>query len=303
MNFLPGQLERRRQRADRARRGAAAGPACGRALERRRPPRELILGIRPEHFEDAALVGDKPGATFDAPIDIVESMGSDVYAYFTMTGRGGALQRPRRPGQGHRQRPARRGHPDDRAAGRVLDGSSGARRLGSGTTPRRCRSSTPTAGRTWSPATSTEAVRAAPSTAGRAALTGGRAGDRRRRAFRPSPSGCPPGSGRRQGRTPPSYQRVAASTRLSDLPSANISRAAQASIISANHGYCCGSLSTSVRPAVRPTGTRCSNSLRSSWSDKSEWACTSSGSTKRPHQPHVRPRSSSSPSARNTETR
>jgi len=32
------------------------------------------------------LVGDKPGATFDAPIDIVEAMGSDVYAYFFMKG-------------------------------------------------------------------------------------------------------------------------------------------------------------------------------------------------------------------------
>jgi multiple sugar transport system ATP-binding protein len=46
----------------------------------------VILGIRPEHFEDAALVGDKPGATFDAPIDIVEAMGSDVYAYFVVKG-------------------------------------------------------------------------------------------------------------------------------------------------------------------------------------------------------------------------
>ncbi len=47
---------------------------------------QVVLGIRPEHFEDASLVGDKPGATFDAPIDIVEAMGSDVFAYFTVTG-------------------------------------------------------------------------------------------------------------------------------------------------------------------------------------------------------------------------
>jgi multiple sugar transport system ATP-binding protein len=46
----------------------------------------VILGIRPEHFEDAALAGDKPGATFEAPIDIVEAMGSDVYAYFVVKG-------------------------------------------------------------------------------------------------------------------------------------------------------------------------------------------------------------------------
>ena len=33
-------------------------------------------------------MGDKPGGTFDAPIDIVEAMGSDVYAYFVVKGEG-----------------------------------------------------------------------------------------------------------------------------------------------------------------------------------------------------------------------
>jgi multiple sugar transport system ATP-binding protein len=87
MNFLPGQLkaggtvvtalgeaqlpDRVRQALDKAATGSS----------------DIILGIRPEHFEDASLVGgDKPGATFEAPIDIVEAMGSDVYAYFTVTG-------------------------------------------------------------------------------------------------------------------------------------------------------------------------------------------------------------------------
>ena len=46
--------------------------------------REVIAGIRPEHFEDAELVGDHLGAgvTFEAKIDLVESMGSELYAYF-----------------------------------------------------------------------------------------------------------------------------------------------------------------------------------------------------------------------------
>ncbi|MGL5819761.1 MAG: ABC transporter ATP-binding protein [Phycicoccus sp.] len=48
--------------------------------------RTVIIGLRPEHFEDASLVGDKPGATVTVPIDLVESMGSDVYAYFTVVG-------------------------------------------------------------------------------------------------------------------------------------------------------------------------------------------------------------------------
>ena len=46
--------------------------------------REVICGIRPEHFEDAELVGDHlgEGVTFEAKIDLVESMGSELYAYF-----------------------------------------------------------------------------------------------------------------------------------------------------------------------------------------------------------------------------
>ncbi len=47
----------------------------------------LIAGIRPEDFEDASLVGDArdQGTTFNAQIDLVESMGSELYAHFTVT--------------------------------------------------------------------------------------------------------------------------------------------------------------------------------------------------------------------------
>jgi multiple sugar transport system ATP-binding protein len=47
--------------------------------------RSVIAGIRPETFEDAALVpGDARarGATFRARVDLVESMGAEKYAYF-----------------------------------------------------------------------------------------------------------------------------------------------------------------------------------------------------------------------------
>ncbi|MEV4642100.1 sn-glycerol-3-phosphate ABC transporter ATP-binding protein UgpC [Actinoplanes sp. NPDC049548] len=86
MNFLPGQLKGQgtvvtalgeAQLPDRVRQALDNAKTNG---------RDVIIGIRPEHFEDASLVGDKPGATFDAPIDIVEAMGSDVYAYFAMKG-------------------------------------------------------------------------------------------------------------------------------------------------------------------------------------------------------------------------
>ena len=45
----------------------------------------LIAGIRPEDFEDASLVGDVAdrGTTFTATIDLVEAMGSELYAHFS----------------------------------------------------------------------------------------------------------------------------------------------------------------------------------------------------------------------------
>ncbi|MEW2428823.1 sn-glycerol-3-phosphate ABC transporter ATP-binding protein UgpC [Micromonospora sp. NPDC047644] len=65
------------------------GDRVRRELETADAPRELILGIRPEHFEDAELVDDdtrRRGMEFEAPVDIVESMGSDKYVYFTVEG-------------------------------------------------------------------------------------------------------------------------------------------------------------------------------------------------------------------------
>ena len=49
--------------------------------------RQLIAGIRPEHFEDAKLVGEASdrGATFQAHIDVLESLGSELYAHFTVS--------------------------------------------------------------------------------------------------------------------------------------------------------------------------------------------------------------------------
>jgi multiple sugar transport system ATP-binding protein len=60
-----------------------------RTLETRADTREVLLGIRPEAFEDAALVppeNREHGVTFRATIDVVESMGSEVYAYFAFDG-------------------------------------------------------------------------------------------------------------------------------------------------------------------------------------------------------------------------
>jgi multiple sugar transport system ATP-binding protein len=56
--------------------------------------RELIVGIRPEHFEDAALVGEQRdrGVTTRATVDVVESMGSELYVHFKVSGQANAAE-------------------------------------------------------------------------------------------------------------------------------------------------------------------------------------------------------------------
>jgi multiple sugar transport system ATP-binding protein len=84
MNFLSGTLEDSTLRtslgdfrlSDRLRR-EVEGSGSG---------REVIVGLRPENFEDAALVSAdaRPsGITFRTSIDVLESLGSDVFVYFT----------------------------------------------------------------------------------------------------------------------------------------------------------------------------------------------------------------------------
>ncbi|MFR9780486.1 ABC transporter ATP-binding protein [Micromonospora sp. MS34] len=87
MNFLHAAVEDGRLRT--ALGDVPIGDRIRRQLEGGDAPRELILGIRPEHFEDAELIDEESrrrGMEFDAPVDIVESMGSDKYVYFTVEG-------------------------------------------------------------------------------------------------------------------------------------------------------------------------------------------------------------------------
>jgi len=79
MNFMPARIEGDTVKLpigdvplpEAARGGAGSG-------------RDVIAGVRPESFEDASLVGDARdrGVTFRAKIEVVESMGSELYAYF-----------------------------------------------------------------------------------------------------------------------------------------------------------------------------------------------------------------------------
>ena len=55
-------------------------------MERAGTGREVIVGIRPENFEDASFISAdvKPrGLTFHAEIDVIESLGAEKYVYFT----------------------------------------------------------------------------------------------------------------------------------------------------------------------------------------------------------------------------
>ncbi len=88
MNFMPGELdgdsvtlpigEIRLPEEARARTGEGGDGA-----------RSVIVGIRPESFEDASLLAAdsrERGATFRAKVDLVESLGAELYAYFVLEG-------------------------------------------------------------------------------------------------------------------------------------------------------------------------------------------------------------------------
>jgi len=53
---------------------------------------QVVVGLRPENIEDATIVGDdlkqQRGVEFEAEIDLVESLGSDLYAYFHIESEG-----------------------------------------------------------------------------------------------------------------------------------------------------------------------------------------------------------------------
>ena len=112
MNFLPSTVEN-----DTLHTPLGDVPLTGRlrrALEVARAPRDLLVGIRPEDFQDAALVADdqrSSGITFRASIDVLESMGSDVFVYFTKE----FVQRSQRRGaEGTRRGLRDRGHRRER---------------------------------------------------------------------------------------------------------------------------------------------------------------------------------------------
>ncbi|PYE12600.1 carbohydrate ABC transporter ATP-binding protein (CUT1 family) [Williamsia limnetica] len=95
MNFLPGRLT---QNGIETALGEVTPPEMGRVIENAKSVRsngEVLIGIRPEHFEDASLVDTltkSRGSTFTAKVSVLESMGSDNYAYFSVEGSDASAQ-------------------------------------------------------------------------------------------------------------------------------------------------------------------------------------------------------------------
>src|SRR5215203_5210482 len=88
MNFLPGRVE-----GDNIKLPFGETPIpddLRRHLTGDGKARDVIVGMRPEHFEDADVEPDRPGLKFRAPISVVESMGSELYAYFDV--KAGAME-------------------------------------------------------------------------------------------------------------------------------------------------------------------------------------------------------------------
>jgi multiple sugar transport system ATP-binding protein len=84
MNFMPATVDAGTLRTPLG--DAPLDARLRQALEHASAPRDLIIGIRPESIEDASLASAdarQNGIGFRATIDVLESMGSDVYVYFT----------------------------------------------------------------------------------------------------------------------------------------------------------------------------------------------------------------------------
>ena len=81
MNFMPAEVQGGKVKLPFAEVDAPEGS---------RAEGKVIAGLRPESFEDAAVAreGKGGGATFTAHIDLVESMGSELYAYFSLGSEG-----------------------------------------------------------------------------------------------------------------------------------------------------------------------------------------------------------------------
>ncbi len=78
MNFLSGQLDGNTLQTPLGKVTLDKPPAGG--------SRKVVVGIRPEDFEDATIAAERghTGSTFTTEIDVLESMGAESFAYFNV---------------------------------------------------------------------------------------------------------------------------------------------------------------------------------------------------------------------------
>jgi multiple sugar transport system ATP-binding protein len=86
MNFLPATLDDSQLRTPLG--DIELSPEVRTKVEQAGAGPDLIMGIRPEHFKDAALGRDRkvPSLSFTAVVDVVEWLGAEEYAYFHVQG-------------------------------------------------------------------------------------------------------------------------------------------------------------------------------------------------------------------------
>jgi multiple sugar transport system ATP-binding protein len=64
-------------------------PEVQRVIDQHPKPQNVIVGVRPEHLADAALIDGYQrirALTFEVKVELVESLGADKYVYFTTSG-------------------------------------------------------------------------------------------------------------------------------------------------------------------------------------------------------------------------
>jgi multiple sugar transport system ATP-binding protein len=86
MNFAPGTLTGSKVKTAF---GELSVPDGIRGAGGANGDRQVIVGVRPEHLEDATIVGTEArqgGTMFKAKIDLIESLGAEFYAYFHLEG-------------------------------------------------------------------------------------------------------------------------------------------------------------------------------------------------------------------------
>jgi multiple sugar transport system ATP-binding protein len=93
MNLLPGSIEDDRIKLPLAEIPLDAGLRA--RLNGHRPGRPIVVGIRPEDFAESAPEGERAarGHAITAPVDVLETTGSDVYAHLLLERDGTIVER------------------------------------------------------------------------------------------------------------------------------------------------------------------------------------------------------------------